>query len=69
MRIGEIIERHTAVNLANYLDEYIACWNLSATYISAVVTDNASNITDAIARLEWQRLSCFSHTLQLSIHN
>jgi len=62
LETGEIIEQHTAVNLANYLEEVIARWNLPATQISAVV---ASNITAAIPRLEWQRLSCFS---QLSVH-
>ena len=56
-----MIEQHTAVNLANYLEEVIARWNLSGTHISAVVTDNH-------CWLEWQRLSCFSHTLQLSVH-
>jgi len=35
-----MIEQHTTVNLANYLEEVIARWNLSATHISAVVTDN-----------------------------
>ena len=68
LETGEMIEQHTAVNLANYLEEVIAHWNLSATHISAVVTDNAPNITAAVARLEWQRLCCFSHTLQLSAH-
>jgi len=55
-------------NLVNYLEEVIALWNLPATHNGAVVTDNASNITAAIARLEQQRLGCFSHTLQLSVH-
>ena len=68
LEAGEIIEQHTAVNLAHYSVEVIARWNLPATHISAVVTDNASNITDAIARLEWKRLGCFSHTLQVSLH-
>jgi len=44
-----MIEQHTAVNLGNYFEEVIAHWNLPATHISAVVTDNASNITAAIA--------------------
>ena len=63
-----MIEQHAAVNLVNYLEEVIALWNLPATHNDAVVTDNASNITAAIARLEQQRLGCFSHTLQLSVH-
>ena len=54
-------------NLANYLEEVLDCWSLPVTQISAVVTDNASNITAAIARLDRQRLGCFSHTLQLSV--
>ena len=60
------MEQHTAINLANYL-EVLYCWNLPVTQNSAVVTDNASNITAAIAMLERQRLGCFSHTLQLSV--
>ena len=68
---GEMVEQHTAINLANYL-EVLDRWNLPITQISAVVTDNASNITAsnitaAIAMLERQRLGCFSHTLQLSV--
>ena len=35
--------------------------------ISAIVTDNASNITAAIYQLGCQRFGCFSHTLQLSV--
>ena len=50
---GEMVEQHTAINLANYL-EVLGHWNLPVTQISAVVTDNASNITAAIARLERQ---------------
>ena len=61
------MEQHTAINLANYLEEVLARWNLPITQISAVVTDNASNITAAIARLEIQRIGCFGHTLQLSV--
>ena len=68
LEAGEMVEQHTAINLANYLEEVLARWNLPVAHISAVVTDNASNITAAIARLEWQRLGCFSHTLQLSVH-
>ena len=67
LEIGEMVEQHTAINLANYLEEVLDRWNLPVTQISAVVTDNASNITAAIARLERQHLGCFSHTLQLSV--
>ena len=67
LETGEMVEQHTAINLANYLEEVLDRWNLPVTQISAVVTDNASNITAAIARLDMQCLGCFSHTLQLSV--
>ena len=57
------MKQHTAINLANYLEEVLDHWNLPVTQFSAVVTDNASNITAAISRLERQHLGCFSHTL------
>ena len=62
-----MVEQNTAINLANYLEEVLDGWNPPVTQISAVVTDNASNITAAIARLDRQHLGCFSHTLQLSM--
>ena len=63
----------TTINLANYLEEGLAHWNLSIAQISAIVqistivTDNASNITAAIYQLRCQHFGCFSHTLQLSV--
>ena len=64
LETGEIIVQHTAINLTNYLEEALTRWNLPITQISAVVIDNAANITAAIDR---QRIGCFSHTLQLSV--
>ena len=37
LEIGEMVEQHTAINLANYL-EVLGCWNLPITQISAVVS-------------------------------
>ena len=67
LETGEIVEEHTAINLANYLEEGLARWNLSIAQISVIVTDNASNITAAIYQLGCQRFGCFSHTLRLSV--
>ena len=67
LETGEMVEQHIAINLANYLKEVLDRWNLPVIQISAVVTDNACNISAAIARLERQHLGCFSHTLQLSV--
>jgi len=64
---GEITAEHTAVNLSNYLEECLDQWKLQSRQVSAAITDNASNITAAIKRLEWQHFGCFSHTLQLGV--
>ena len=67
LETGEITTEHTAVNLSSYLQESLGRWNLQSTQVSAAVTDNASNITAAISRMEWLHFGCFSHTLQLGI--
>ena len=67
LETGEITAEHTAVNLSNYLEECLDRWKLQSRQVSAAVTDNASNITAAINRLEWQHFGCFSHTLQLGV--
>jgi len=67
LETGEITVEHTAINLSSYLEECLERWNLQSAQVSAVVTDNASNITAAINRLEWLHFGCFSHTLQLGV--
>ena len=42
-------------------------WNLSQDELSAVTTDNGSNIVLATEILGWPRMPCFSHTLQLAV--
>ena len=36
--------------------------------MSAFVTDNASDMTDALSSLEWSHMPCFDHTLQLAFN-
>ena len=65
---GEITAKHTAVNLSNYLENCLDQWKLKSTQVSTAVNNNASNITAAINRLEWQHFGCFSHTMQLGVY-
>lgn len=58
---------HTAVNLSIYLQECLDRCNLQSTQVSAAVTDDTSNITAAIGKMEWVHFGCFSHTLQLGV--
>ena len=59
-------ERHTADNLADFLTNVACEWEIEKK-ISAIVHDNASNIEAALRRLPFESISCFAHTLQLSI--
>jgi len=41
--------------------------SLQSTQVSAVVTDNVSNVIAAINKLEWLHFGCFSYALQLGL--
>ena len=64
----EMPERHTGVNIATRLREVTEMWNIDDEHVSAVVTDNASNMSVAVDILEWNHLPCFAHTLQLAVN-
>jgi len=61
-------ERHTGANIAARLREVAEAWNIDDEHVSAVVTDNASNMSVAVDTLEWYHLPCFAHTLQLAVN-
>lgn len=60
-------ERHTAVNIANYLKDATEQWLSSSDKVIACVHDNASNMVLANRGL-WESVPCFAHTLQLAIN-
>ena len=64
----EMAERHTGANIALRIQEVLEVWNIQASHVSAVVTDNASNMTAALNSLECGHLPCFAHTLQLAVN-
>jgi len=41
-------------------------WHMSISQLS-VTTDNGTDIVSAMKLLQWSRISCFSHTLQLAV--
>ena len=65
LAMKEFSDAHTAENLAEILQRLLSEWKLSKDAVSAVTTDNGSNIVLAVDLAGWVRLSCFSHTLQL----
>lgn len=62
----EITERHTSVNLSNEIKAIITKWKLDGKFV-LVVSDNASNIKNAINNLQIRHLGCFVHTINLVV--
>ena len=63
-----ITEAHTAVNLSSELTTLSKEWNITDK-VCCMMTDNASNITNAIKIMKWNHLPCFAHTLNLILTN
>ena len=63
----EFPESHTAQNIAEELEGILQEWNLPLDKLCAATTDNGTNIVLAAEILGWQRIPCFSHTLQLAV--
>ena len=63
----EITQAHTGMNIAEEIRSIIGEWGLSLDHVSAVTTDNASNMVLAMNTLEWTRIPCFSHSLQIAV--
>ena len=62
-----LIEDHTGENIKISLLDTLHEWNLDATKLVAITTDSGSNIKRACSLLQWTRISCFGHNLDLAI--
>ncbi|XP_057705119.1 E3 SUMO-protein ligase ZBED1-like [Corythoichthys intestinalis] len=66
-------ERHTASNIAEWIEEVIAKFDIPAKKIKAVVHDNAANVIAAAKILEdrngWASVRCAGHTLNLVVQS
>lgn len=62
----EFGERHTSVNICNFLKEQISKWKLEHK-VGAVVSDNASNVIAAVQLGNWRSIGCFAHSLNLTV--
>ena len=61
----EITQAHTGMIIAEEIKGTMDEWGLSSDNMSAATTDNASNMVLTMKVLEWTRIPCFSHSLQL----
>lgn len=64
-------ERHTGLNIATWIEQAMARFEIPASKIVAVVHDNGSNVVLAANILQekhgWKSVRCAGHTLQLVI--
>ena len=63
-----IVDDHTGENLKEFLLEVFAEWDLSQERLVAITTDSGANVKLACRLLQWKRLSCFGHNLDLSVN-
>ena len=58
---------HTGENIAEVLAELLQQWELKDNKLVGITTDSGANIKLACALLNWTRLSCFGHNLNLVV--
>ena len=63
-----IFEDHTGQNLADAIQDILANWELKPEDLVGTTTDNGSNFIAAFNLLDWPRISCFGHNLDLAIN-
>ena len=62
----EIVDAHTADNIADELSAVITEWQLD-TKVLGITTNNAINVKNAVDSLNFTHFGCIGHTLQLSV--
>lgn len=66
-------ERHTAANIAEWIEEVIAKFSIPLEKIKAIVHDNGDNVIAAAKILHekhgWASVKCAGHTLNLVVQN
>ncbi len=66
-------DRHTAANIAEWLEEVVARFKIPPSKIIAIVHDNGANVVAAANILEekhgWSSVRCTGHTLQLVVNS
>ena len=62
-----VFKDHTGENIADAICDVLSNWNLDPKNLIATTTDNGSNFLSAFRTLDWCRISCFAHNLDLAI--
>ena len=59
---------HTGENISNLLQQSLEVWSLNKSDMSAITTDNGSNVILAAEKLSVVRIPCFDHVLHNGIN-
>ena len=62
-----IPQDHTGDNIKEALSATLLQWNLDQSKQVGITTDSGSNVKSACQLLNWSRLSCFGHNLNLAV--
>ena len=63
-----VFEDHAGQNLAETVLDILGNWELQSEQLVCTTTDNGSNFIAAFETLEWPRISCFGHNLDLAVN-
>ena len=64
-----LTESHTGEYIAAQIHSMLKEWDILPERVHVVVTDNASNMTEAMRDASLPQFGCFAHSLQLAINN
>ena len=63
-----LFEDHNEQNIAECFKDILANWGLTPDNLVVTTTNNGLNYVAGLRILEWTRLSCYGHNLNLSIN-
>lgn len=66
--VSNVEERHFTENCVEHFSFPAEAWNIYHK-VSTFSTDNARNVTSAVAKLPFQHMPCIAHTLQLCVNS
>ncbi|KAJ0179045.1 hypothetical protein K1T71_005820 [Dendrolimus kikuchii] len=61
-------DRTTATNLAEHMRSVMREWDIE-NKVTAIASDNSSNITAAVRSGDWRHIPCFVHTINLCVQS